>query len=132
MQQLELPTTNFSKTEQPPDMQCIFDYIKSLSLAQGDCMSEVVILLKLILVIPATSAVSEHSASAVRRLKKYLRSTRTQTRLNNLLVLHVHKQRTDELDLSACLNDFVSENEHRCVDFYHLICHLLLLLLLVK
>ena len=77
-------------------------------------MSEICKLLTLILVIPATNAVSERSASALRRVKSYLRSTMSQVRLNNLLILHVHKQRTDELDLRIILNEFVSSNEHRC------------------
>lgn len=72
-------------------------------------MSEVCTLLKLILVIPATNAVSEQSASAVRRLKTYLRSTMLQLCLNNLMFLHVHKNRTDSLELDACLNKSYQE-----------------------
>ena len=66
-----------------------------------------------ILVIPAINAVSERSASAVRRIKTYLISTMSQLRFNNLIVLHIHKEKTDNLDLTACLNEFVSGNEHR-------------------
>ena len=69
-------------------------------------MSEVCTLLK---VVPATNAVSERSASGVRRVKTYLRSTTmSQIRFNNLLVLHVHKDKTDNLNLVNCLNEFVS------------------------
>ena len=63
--------------------------------------------------MPATNAVSERSASGVRRLKTYLRSTMFQVRLNKLLVLHVHKYRTEELQLETCLNGFVFGSEHR-------------------
>ena len=63
--------------------------------------------------MPATNAVSERSFSALRRVKSYLRSTMTQSRLNNLMVLHVHKERTDCLDIVAVANDFVSASEHR-------------------
>ena len=76
-------------------------------------MSEICTLLKLDLVVPATNAVSERSASALRRVKTFLRSTMSQSRLNNLMVLHVHKQRADKLNLKACVNEFVSGNEHR-------------------
>ena len=62
---------------------------------------------------PATNAVSERSASALRRVKTYLRATISQLRLNNLLVLHAHKEKTDSLDISACLNYFIEGNEHR-------------------
>ncbi len=79
----------------PTTLVEICDYFKSLSPAQRSCMSEIFTLLKLIMVIPATNAVSERSASAVRRVKTYLRLTMTQLRFNNLLVLHVHKERTE-------------------------------------
>jgi len=62
-------------------------------------ISEVVKLLTLILVMPATNAVSEHSASALRRVKTYLCSTMHQDRLNHLMILHVHKEETDNLKL---------------------------------
>ena len=36
-----------------------------------------------------------------------------QDRLNHLMVMHVHTERTDQLDLKAVLNEFVGECEHR-------------------
>ena len=35
------------------------------------------------------------------------------SRLNNLLVLHVHKDHCDSLVLEDCLNEFVCGSEHR-------------------
>ena len=35
----------------------------------------------------------------------------THKRLNNLLILHLHRDRTDEIPLSEVLNDFVSKDE---------------------
>ena len=58
-------------------------------------------------------AVSERSASVLRRVKTYLRSTMLQLRLNNLLILHAHKDRTDDLVIPSCLKEFVKRNEHR-------------------
>ena len=78
--------------------------VKSLSPAQHTIISEVCTIVKLILVSPATNAVSEQSASGLRRIKTYLRSTMSQQRLNSLMVLHVHKDKTDQLDLKLCLN----------------------------
>ena len=60
--------------------------------------------------MPATNAVSERSASALRRIKTYLRTSMTQLRMNNLMVLHVHKENLDKLSLAK---DFVSQPEHR-------------------
>lgn len=94
----------------------IFDvkrYFVSLSSGQALLLSQVRQLLQLILVMPATNATSERSFSALRRLKTYLRTTMSQQRLNHLMVMHVHKERTDSLNLKAVLNDFVGESEHR-------------------
>ena len=48
-----------------------------------------------------------------RRLKTYLRSTMTQKRLNNLLILHTHKDRVDNVNLTEIAEAFISLNEHR-------------------
>ena len=36
-----------------------------------------------------------------------------QQRLNNLMVLHVHKDMTDAIDLQKIANEFVGDSEHR-------------------
>lgn len=63
--------------------------------------------------MPSTNAVSERSFSALRRIKTYLQSTMSQDRLNHLLVLYVHKELTDSLDLITVANDFAADPEHR-------------------
>ena len=45
----------------------------------------------LILVMPATNAISERLFSALRRIKSYLRASMSQERLNHIMVLYVHK-----------------------------------------
>ena len=89
------------------------DYVLSLSSNERLIISEVCVLLRLILVMPSTNAISERSFSALRRIKTYLRSTMSQDRLNYLLVLHVHKELTDSLDLITVANDFAADSEHR-------------------
>ena len=37
----------------------------------------------------------------------------SQMRVNNLLILHAHKERTDALSVASGLNEFISLNEHR-------------------
>ena len=74
---------------------------------------EVSKLLRLLLVMPATNATSERSFSALRRIKSYLRSTMTQQRMNHLMVLHIHKELTDKLDLVKTANALTSGNDHR-------------------
>ena len=76
--------------------------------------SEIVTLVIILLVIPVANATSERIFSALRRGKPYLRSTMAQTRMNNLITLHVHKERTDTLDLKAI--EFTARNKRRrCV-----------------
>jgi len=84
---------------------CIHDTIalvKGMSVGEKQLMSEVK-LVKLLLVMPATNAISERSFSAMRQIKTYLRSTMTQERLNSVMVLHIHKELTDGLDLKKHL-----------------------------
>ena len=59
----------------------------------------------------ATTA--ERSFSALRRLKTYLRSSMSEERLNNLLLLYVHKHRADSLDLAHIGDLFASANSRR-------------------
>ena len=54
---------------------------------QVDFYSEIIVLLKLYLVSPATNAVSKRSASATRRIKNWLGSTIPQERLNDCMLL---------------------------------------------
>ena len=64
----------------------------------------------LTLIIPCTNAVSERSASALRRVKTYLRTTMSQLRLNNLMMLSIHKDRTDQTNLETIIDEFISAN----------------------
>ena len=116
---LELLGTSMQNTDDKPTLSNVVDFLKSLSLAQRAAMSEVCTLAKPILVSPATNAVSERSISGLRRIKNYLRSTMSQQRLNNLMVLHVYKERTNELCLKSCLNKFVIGSEHRTTTIGH-------------
>ena len=92
--QLELLGVMFSSTTEKlnPTLDAVKYHVSSLSLAQRASISDVCSLLKLIYVTPATNAVSERSASVLRRVKTYLRSTMTQMRLNNIMILHAHKK----------------------------------------
>ena len=80
-------------------------------------LSEVCILLKLLLVMPATNAISERSSVPYVEVKSYLRSTMNQDRLTHLMVLHIHKELTDKLDLITIANDFVAGDTYRLTVF---------------
>lgn len=66
-----------------------------------------------LLLMPATKAKSEGSFPALRRLKTYPRSSMTRERLNNVMVLHVHKERVDALTSKQVAQEFVTGREGR-------------------
>ena len=116
--QISLLRAHFSTSEEVTvSIADIVAYVNSLE-TKNTFMSEVVVLIRLILVSPATNATSERSFSALRRLKTYLRSTMTQQRLNHCALLHVLKE-CDELDLKDIAKDFVGSSEHRYSIFGH-------------
>lgn len=82
-------------------------------------LSQVGILLKLLLVLPATNAMSERSFSTLRRVKTYLRSTMSQDRLNSLMILHIYKEHTSALDPQVIISRFVGVNKRRAERIRH-------------
>ena len=91
----------------------ITETLKTFSVNSREYFSQVIILLKILLVMPATNAVSERSVTNLRRIKDWLRTSMTQKRLNHCMILSVHKERIDNLDLVAVANDFCSGKEER-------------------
>ena len=49
----------------------------------------------------------------MRQAKSYLQNTMGQQRLNNIMVFHVHKERTDKLNLVNIANEIVRGSEAR-------------------
>ena len=96
----------------------ILDLMNANSFSKS-FLSEVDCLLRIYLTIPMTSATAERTFSTVRRLKSYLRSTMSQKRLNHVVLLHTHKERTDALDLLTIAKEFVSANDRRRCYFGH-------------
>ena len=68
-------------------------------------------LIQLLLVIPATSATSERSFSSLWLVKTFLRSTMSQERLNYLMMIYVHKERA--IDIKQALAEFIQRNMER-------------------
>ena len=91
--------------------------MQGFSAAEKDLMSQVVILVQLVMVIPATNAISERSFSAMRIIKTYLRSAVLQEQLNATMVLHIHKKSTDALKVQCLNNEFVSTSDYRYSKF---------------
>lgn len=75
--------------------------------------SQVEALVRLLLVIPASSVEAERSFSALRRLKTWLRSLMSQTRVNNVAMCHVHQEKLDRLDLEGICQSIIGVNDKR-------------------
>ena len=88
------------------DFKSVVSYLKELNSVEKEFYSEVIKVAKLILVMPATNALS-----GLRRIKTWLRTTTNQVRLNS--TLHVHKSRTDSLPLLQIGNEFIQRNSSR-------------------
>lgn len=92
----EIFTFNFITPDVDRTAVTLWDFIAStmtlsLTEAQEDLMSEVCILLKFILVMQATNAMSKWSFSPLQRIKTYLQTTMTEYQLNNLMALNITK-----------------------------------------
>lgn len=74
-------------------------------------LREVYKLTRICFTIPVTTATAERTFSALRRLKTFLRSTPSQPNLNQIMLLHIHKERTDRIDLEIA-KEFISRNEN--------------------
>ena len=82
-------------------------------MAEKVLLAEVVKLVRLLLVIPATNhAISERSFLAMSHIKTYLRSTMSQERLNATMVMYVHKDLTDNLDRKSIGNEFCVKSDY--------------------
>ena len=76
-------------------------------------MNEVLTPVRLYLTLPVTTATSERSFSTLHRTETFLRTTMGQARLNAALLATIHRHRTDQLDVGAILDEFVSASERR-------------------
>ena len=114
--QLDVMASNLPEEQVVHDLQSVLQYLRELSALQRGFLSDVCTLAQLLLVMPATNAVSERSFSSLCRVKTYLRSTMTQTRLNSIMTLHVHNGLTDKLQTEIG-NEFVRSSEHRLTLF---------------
>ena len=88
-------------------------FFQSLGNARKLLTIEICTLGKLMFVMPATNAVGERSFSALKRVKTYLRSTTREGRLNHLMLLHVHKELADGIDMVEVANLFVVDKQQR-------------------
>ena len=97
--QLKIMPSIFNKSDNIHDIIC---KVREMSAPKKRLISEVVTLLKLIIVAPATNAESERMFSSMKRIKTYLRSTMGENRLNNLMIMREDVTLLEFLLLMIC------------------------------
>ena len=88
-------------------------FFQKLYIIKRMLVAEVIKLVKVISVMPATNAVTQRLFLFLKRIKTYLPSTTANNWLNHLLILHIHKLLTDRLDLTNVADEFVEKREGR-------------------
>ena len=99
--------------KKPQNLADAVEIAASMERAAQLMVPDAMRLLRLLLTLPASSATSERSFSALRRLKTWLRATMTQARLNAVAVRHVHRERVAQVDVDLVAAAFVQLNPHR-------------------
>ena len=94
------------------NVRTICDIMNETNISK-EMLSEVLKLLKVFYTIPVTTSSVERTFSALRRFMIYLRSTVSQPRLNHMMLLYIHKEKTDEIDNVSTAKNFIMENERR-------------------
>ena len=94
-------------------MTDIVSLVRDMSNGEKALLSQVIKLVCLLLVMPATNAISEQSFSTMHRVKTYLRSTMSQKQLNSAMVLHFHKDLTEYPGLKSVCEEFISKSDYR-------------------
>ena len=74
-------------------------------------------LVRLLLVMSAIITGSERCFGTLRRAKSYLRATMKQELPQDLMLLHVHEEYIDALNLVDLTNDFVFGSKHTMSTF---------------
>lgn len=80
--------------------------LEALDICNIDAFPNVYQILRILAVLPVTTAGNERTFSTLRRLKTYLRSTMSEDRLNGLAALNIH--RNLEVDVELVLKEFFS------------------------
>ena len=99
--------------KQVTTLRTIADAMNVSQIYKG-MLQEIDKVLKLYFTLPVTTSTAERSFSSLRRLKTFVRSTMTQSRRNNLLLLYIHSTETNHLDMHSIAKEFASVNSRRC------------------
>jgi hypothetical protein len=110
-----LKTLKFSG-EKFQSLDGVVKYIKGLQPQAQALYSEVVRVLKLLLLFPVSSCTAERSFSVLKLVKTHLRTTMLQERLNHCVLIHTYADLVDDLDDAEIMREFVN-NDRRTLVF---------------
>ena len=71
------------------------------------------------LIIPVITPTAERSFSALKRTKTYLSNSMTQQGLNHCMIVHIYRNKIDNLDLAEIAQEFIERNDWRKRFFGH-------------
>ena len=108
----QLKTLTHIVDEKQVKIKDAMTFISSLNASQKLLVSEVFKLVQLILIVPATNAISERLCSMLHKFKTYLQSSLNQELLSSCLILVTYKEKIDKLKLVEVANQFCFKNEH--------------------
>ena len=86
----------------------VLNYLKML-----DSFPNAYIAYKILLTIPVTVAYVERSFSKLKLIKSYLRSTMSQERLSELVILSIEKEMLAELECKNLISNFASQKARK-------------------
>ena len=75
--------------------------------------TNIVNLLKLIIVRPISSVSCERGFSTLRRVKTCLRNNMTSSRLHSVIIPNIHAKEFDNINTDAIINEFILKNNWR-------------------
>jgi hypothetical protein len=87
------------------------DVLRNMSTDMRSMFSEVEKFVRLLMVCPCSSATTERSFSALRRLKTWLRSTMSQIRLNSVAASHCHQELLHTVDINALMKEYAGRSD---------------------
>ncbi len=115
--QLQLLSQIFRDKPAPRNISEIVQTFQKLDVTTRNLFNQVERIIVFCLAVPVSVAGSERTFSALRRLKTWLRSNISQSRLTHLALMHVHKKRLDDVNIEDLMNEFILKTPQRIAVF---------------
>ena len=109
---MQVQTEAFSMSTMFPESSSKY-FLDILQHLESALIPNLLTIVHLMLINPATSCTPERSFSVARRIKTLLHSIMTTKRFNNLSILSIHKELTDSINLVDIGNEFASKYDGR-------------------